>query len=164
MSMQSGPFIVEFLGTPEAGKTTTIAKVKENLESDKLNEITISVTSEDGKVTNVYTIYVTRSEEEKLDEKTTSIITTGKNKKDSKSDYDIPDVDNPDTTLNLITVTVASIILFASGVIGIIFFIKTSPKRLKKEVFNKNESKKASPLVEAKSKDNKEDNEENKDA
>ena len=36
----------------------------DNLEEDKLNEITISVTSEDGEVTNVYTIYVTRKEED----------------------------------------------------------------------------------------------------
>lgn len=36
----------------------------DNLEEDKLNEITVSVTSEDGEVTNVYTIYVTRKEED----------------------------------------------------------------------------------------------------
>ena len=36
----------------------------ENLEEDKLNEITISVTTADGKETNVYTIYVTRKEED----------------------------------------------------------------------------------------------------
>lgn len=36
----------------------------DNLEPDKLNEITVSVTSEDGEVTNVYTIYVTRKEED----------------------------------------------------------------------------------------------------
>ena len=31
MSMQSGPFIVEFLGTPEAGKTTTIRRLEKEL-------------------------------------------------------------------------------------------------------------------------------------
>ena len=36
----------------------------ENLESDKLNEITVTVTSEDGEATNVYTVYVTRKEED----------------------------------------------------------------------------------------------------
>ena len=36
----------------------------DNLETDKLNEITISVTSDDGEITNVYTIYVTRKEED----------------------------------------------------------------------------------------------------
>ena len=36
----------------------------DNLEEDKLNEITVSVTSEDGELTNVYTIYVTRKEED----------------------------------------------------------------------------------------------------
>lgn len=36
----------------------------DNLEEDKLNEITISVTSSDGAVTNTYTIYVTRKEED----------------------------------------------------------------------------------------------------
>ena len=107
---------------------------------------------------------VTRSEENELEERATSIISTAKNKNSKLSDYDIPDVDDPDSTFNLIIVTVASIILFASGVVGIIFFIRTSPKRLKKEVFNKNEAKKSSPLIEAKAKDIKEDNEENKDA
>lgn len=32
MSMHSGPFIVEFLGTPEAGKTTTIKRLEEELK------------------------------------------------------------------------------------------------------------------------------------
>ncbi|MBR1417031.1 MAG: cadherin-like beta sandwich domain-containing protein [Bacilli bacterium] len=36
----------------------------ENLELDKLNEITVDVKSEDGKYTNKYTIYVTRKEED----------------------------------------------------------------------------------------------------
>ena len=39
--------------------------------------------------------------------------------------------------------------LFVAGGIGIYFFIKTSPKRLKKEVLKNRDAKKASPLVEA---------------
>ena len=36
----------------------------DNLEADKLNEITVTVTAEDESVTNVYTVYVTRKEED----------------------------------------------------------------------------------------------------
>ena len=36
----------------------------DNLEADKLNEITITVTAEDESLTNVYTVYVTRKEED----------------------------------------------------------------------------------------------------
>ena len=39
MSMQSGPFIVEFLGTPEAGKTTTIKRLEEELK--KITNVSI---------------------------------------------------------------------------------------------------------------------------
>lgn len=111
----------------------------------------ITVTVKNGDSSKTYTIYVTRSEKEKLDEKVTSIIDSTKTTGSSKeSDYDIPDVDSPDSVFNIIIVTLTSFMLFAAGGIGIYFFIKTSPKRLKKEVFKKNEEKKASPLVEAK--------------
>lgn len=141
----------------ENAKVTTTS-----LKNLKVGRNQITITVKNGDKSKTYTIYITREKEEKLEEKATSIIKTGDSNKTSKnSDYDIPDVDNPDTTLNLITVTVASIILFASGIIGIIFFIKTSPKRLKKEVFNKHEAKEASPLIEAKAKSTKTEEENN---
>ena len=45
-------------------KDNVVVTGGDNLEEDSLNEITVSVTSEDGEVTNTYTIYVTRKEED----------------------------------------------------------------------------------------------------
>lgn len=47
MNKQSGPFTVEFLGTPEAGRTTTIKKVRKELEKSNsvkvLNEASMII-------------------------------------------------------------------------------------------------------------------------
>ena len=45
-------------------KDNVVVTGGDNLQEDNLNEITVSVTSEDGEVTNTYTIYVTRKEED----------------------------------------------------------------------------------------------------
>ena len=140
------------------------------LRNLKVGENTITVTVKSVDKSKDYVIIVTRSKKEEATEKTTSIIkTTGNTSKNS--DYDIPEVDSPDSVLNLITVTIASLILLATGVIGIYFFVKTSPKKLKKEALNKDKAQKASPLIEAKPKKNKieeldsnDDNDKNKDA
>jgi len=50
--------------TAKENKDKVVVAGGDNLEEDKLNEIAISVTSSDGEVTNVYTIYVTRKEED----------------------------------------------------------------------------------------------------
>lgn len=146
------PYEVEEVTLVAVAEDENATVTHTSLKNLRVGNNQITVTVKNGDKTKNYLIIVNRDEEEELAEKPTSIITTGKDKKDKNSDYDIPDVEKPDSTFNLIMVTVASIILFASGVVGIIFFIKTSPKRLKKEIFNKHEAKKSSPLVEAKAK------------
>ena len=154
------PYEVEEVTLTAIAEDSNATVTHTSLKNLKVGNNQITVTVKNGDKSKNYLIIVTRSEEEELAEKATSIITTGKDKNSKNSDYDLPDVDDPDSTLNLITVTLASIILFTAGVIGIIFFIRTSPKRLKKEVFSKHEVKKSSPLVEAKAKETNElDNE-----
>ena len=154
------PYEVEEVTLTAIAEDSNATVTHTSLKNLKVGNNQITVTVKNGDKSKNYLIIVTRSEEEELEEKATSIITTGKDKNSKNSDYDLPDVDDPDSTLNLITVTLASIILFTAGVIGIIFFIRTSPKRLKKEVFSKHEVKKSSPLVEAKAKETNElDNE-----
>lgn len=50
MNLHTGPFTVEFLGTPEAGKTTTIHRIKEEL-SDSMN---ISILRESAEIVPDY--------------------------------------------------------------------------------------------------------------
>ena len=128
----------------------TVSVPPASLKNLKVGTNTITVTVKNGDKKKEYVIVVVRSKEEKLDEKSTSIISNKKSKNSKNSDYDIPDVESPDSVLNYITVTLASLMLFAAGGIGIYFFIKTSPKRLKKEAFSRKEAKNASPLIEAK--------------
>ena len=143
------PYEVEEV-TLDAKAEDSGAKVTHSqLNELKVGENTITVTVKNGDSEKKYTIIVTRSEEEKLEEKATSIISNKKSKTSKNSDYDIPDVDSPDSVFNLIIVTFASLMLFVAGGIGIYFFIKTSPKRLKKEVLKNRDAKKSSPLVEA---------------
>ena len=108
------------------------------------NTITIKVTN--GDTSKTYKIFITRSEESTLEEKATSIITS----RTTSDDYDIPDVENPDSFVNYIIITLGTLILFSIGVIGIYFYGKTSPKKMKKEIMKHKEKIDESPIVEAK--------------
>ena len=108
------------------------------------NTITIKVTN--GDTSKTYKIFITRSEESTLEEKATSIITS----RTTSDDYDIPDVENPDSFVNYIIITLGALILFSIGVIGIYFYGKTSPKKMKKEIMKHKEKIDESPIVEAK--------------
>ena len=55
---------VEVSAKPKNPKDNVVVNGGDNLELEALNEISIVVTSEDGEVTNTYTIYVTRKEED----------------------------------------------------------------------------------------------------
>ena len=120
---------------------------KDNLEvgSSSKNTVTIKVTN--GNATKTYKIFITRSEESKLAEKATSIITS----KVTSTDFDIPETTNPDSIIDYIIITLGSLVLFAIGAIGIYFYVKTSPKRMKKELLMKKNKKDESPIVETKS-------------
>ena len=62
-------------------------------------------------------------------------------------------VPDADPLINKIIVTFATLVGFALGGFGIYFFIKTSPKKMKKELLNRSNDKKEveeSPIVEVK--------------
>ena len=112
----------------------------------KVGGNTVEVKVTNGNSTKTYKIFITRSEENELEEKATSIISS----KITSSDFDIPKTENPDSILNYIIITLGSLVLFTIGGIGIYFFIKTSPKKMKKELLKEKEKKEESPIVEAK--------------
>lgn len=112
----------------------------------KVGGNTVEVKVTNGNSTKTYKIFITRSEENELEEKATSIISS----KITSSDFDIPKTENPDSILNYIIITLGSLVLFTIGGLGIYFFIKTSPKKMKKELLKNKEKKEESPIVEAK--------------
>lgn len=114
-----------------------------------------SITVTNGTEKKVYKIFVTREEdeEEPQTKKKTKKIVTNKNTS-NQAEFDIPDVDDPDSTLNMTIITIGSIVLFLSGVLGIYFFFKTSPKRMKKELLKKKKTTTESPIVEIESVNN----------
>ena len=101
------------------------------------NTIKVTVTDEDGN-SRTYEIIVTRDEKVTIDEKPSSIISSGTddnsvttpNNNKSNSTKNKSD----DSFLKYAIVSIACFILFAIGGIGIYFYVKTSPKRLKKEL------------------------------
>jgi len=113
------------------------------------NQFNIVVTNGNEKKT--YKIFVTREEDEDDDttgtKKKTKRIVTNKNTS-NQAEFDIPDVDDPDSTLNMIIITLGSFVLFTAGILGLFFYFKTSPRRLKKEVMKKKNKKEESPIVE----------------
>ena len=115
-----------------------------------------SITVTNGTEKKVYKIFVTREEDEEEEttgKKKTKKIITNKNTS-NQAEFDIPDVDDPDSTLNMTIVTIGSFLLFAAGALGIYFFFKTSPKRMKKELLKKKKTKTESPIVEIESTNN----------
>ena len=63
---------------------------------------------------------------------------------------DIPETTSPDSILDYIIITLGTLVLFSIGGIGIFFYFKTSPKRMKKELLKKKKTdvKEESPIVE----------------
>lgn len=137
---------------------------KQSVTTSKLDDLkvggnSIYVTVKNGNDSTTYTIYVTRSDEEKVEEKKTSIIknstsTTG-TEIDTSND---PKITSP---LHNIIVVLTSLALFITGGIGIYFYIKTSPKRMKKELLKLKNKKEESPIVEIKKEDKKEEIDDN---
>lgn len=113
------------------------------------NSVKVVVEDENGN-SRTYVIVVTRLEKVEVEENKTSIITS--------SDSDVSSDNNDSTSINTndknntnssddgflkyFIVSLACLILFIIGGIGIYFYIKTSPKKLKKELENANKIKK----------------------
>jgi len=126
------------------------------------NTVKVVVTDKsDNTKTNTYTIVVTREKEVSVEEKPTSIITSsgitgedGNNTSKPSSGNDKNNNDSgSDDFLKYAIVSLACLILFAIGGIGIYFYIRTSPRKLKKMlVVQKTEEE--SPIVEVDNENN----------
>ena len=128
--------------------STGTSFTKENLQIGG-NTISIKVTN--GSDSRTYKIFVTREEEEKKKETKTNSGSTSKTTS-SSDDMEIPETTDPDSALNYIIITLGTLVLFSIGALGIFFYFKTSPTRMKKELLKKKkldeEIKEESPIVE----------------
>lgn len=114
------------------------------------NVVKVEVKDKNGN-SKVYKIVVIRDKETSVEENPTSIITSSMiNDNNSDSKNDTTSGNSSDNELfKYIIVSIACLILFAIGGIGIYFYIKTSPKKLKKELIKE----KSSPITEVKEND-----------
>lgn len=97
-----------------------------------------------------------KTAKEKLEEKAKDIIKDAKGFKKAEQDDANAELDikTPDANpiINRIIVSLATLVGLALGGFGIYFFIKTSPKRMKKELLKEKNKKEDSPIVEVKPK------------
>jgi len=101
--------------------------------------------------TNVYKIIVIRSKESTVEENPTSIITSNITSNNTSNLGSNNSNSSDNELLKYVIVSLASLILFAIGGIGFYFYLKTSPKKLKKELNkqnNDNNINNDSPVVE----------------
>lgn len=130
---------ISITATPKDKNATVKPSNLTNLKVGK-NTVTITVKDTDGN-TKKYTIVVTREKEVTVEENETSIITSDNNsettnKPSNNTNNTTPPKNegNEDNFLKYAIVSLACLILFAIGGIGIYFYLKTSPKKLKKEL------------------------------
>ena len=119
-----------------------------------------------------YSVTINRVENKELEEVETSIIkeTSDINTEENTltvnddNNDDEHNVDSPDSILSMFVITFSSIVLFTIGGFGIYFFVKTSPKRMKKEIIKdrKKQEEENSPMVEVQVKETKKKEIENK--
>jgi len=132
------PYEIETI-TVQASAEDSDSKVNvSGITNLKVGENTVRITVTNGDDTREYSIVVTREKEVSVDEKPTSIITSSingdvDNSSDNKTESNNNDSNN-DNFLKYFIVSVACLILLVIGGIGIYFYIKTSPKKLKKEL------------------------------
>lgn len=128
---------------PEDANSKVSPAVSFTKDDLKVGGNTVEVKVTNGSTSKTYKIFITRSEESTVEEKATSIISSK-----ITSDLDIPEVNSPDSILNYIIITLGSLVLVSIGAIGIYFYVKTSPKKMKKELLKQKEEKDESPIVE----------------
>lgn len=137
------PYEIETLtvyAKPEDDNAKVVISGITNLKVGE-NTIKAVVTDEDGN-SRTYEIIVTREKKVTIDENPTSIITSSDTTSDGATTDNINNNGNSNTKkdnsddgfLKYAIVSLACLILFAIGGIGIYFYIKTSPKKLRKEL------------------------------
>lgn len=146
------PYEIETISVNASPKDSNATVKVSGLTNLKVgnNTVTITVKDEVGN-TKKYQIIVTREKEVTVEENSTSIITSSDNNETnnqtSNNSTTIPKNDNDsDNFLKYAIVSLACLILFTIGGIGIYFYLKTSPKKLKKEL--EAIKKEESPIVE----------------
>lgn len=105
----------------------------------KVGENTVSIVVKDSKGNSKnYQIIVTREKEVSVTEKPTSIITSSTDTSSTTAGviHSSDSNQNHDDFFKYLIVSIACLILLAIGGIGIYFYIKTSPRRLRKELSN----------------------------
>ncbi len=153
--------------TVEASPEDSDAKVTISGTSKlKVGNNTVSIVVKDSKGNSkTYQIEVTREEEASVTEKPTSIITSSDANASgvmANNNHSNSDKNQSDSFLKYLIVSLACLILFIIGGIGIYFYMKTSPKRLRKELskysndnseesFEDDENEIESPIIETSS-------------
>lgn len=139
--------------TVEAKPEDSNAKVSiSNTSNLKVGQNTIIITVKDNDGNSrKYEIVVTRNEKTVVSENPTSIITSSDNSTTSTEVITDSNKNNGSSENNFIkyfVVSLACLILFAIGGIGIYFYIQTSPKKLKKELSKVKKKIVENPIIE----------------
>ncbi len=143
------PYEIETITVEAVAKDET-AKISISGDTNlKVGQNTVTITVSDNKNSKKYQIIVTREKESKIDENPTSIITsTNHNKTSSGAVIGKTNNNDDDSFLKYVIISLACLILFAIGGIGIYFYLKTSPKKLKKELKMLKKEEIESPIIE----------------
>lgn len=132
------PYEIDTISLETKAEDTNMKIVPSGLSGLKVGENTVKVTIKDeNNNSRVYVITVTREEENKIEENPTSIITSSDIVNNDSNNSNTTNSNSNDTNnefLKYAIVSLACLILFVIGGIGIYFYLKTSPKKLKKEV------------------------------
>lgn len=147
------PYEIETITVQAAAEDSDAAVKVSGITNLKVGENTVNIVVQDtAGNSRTYTIIVTREKEVSVEEKPTSIITSSNTNNQTSSnttDATTQKNDNDDNFLKYAIVSLACLILLTIGGIGIYFYIKTSPKKLKKELNNQNETnEEISPIIE----------------
>lgn len=131
------PYEIETITVNASSVDSNVSVKVSGLTNLKVGANTVTVTvKDDSDNIRKYVIIVTREKEVSVEEKPTSIITSelvDNNQTSNNSGTASKDKDSSgdDSFLKYAIVSLACLILFAIGGIGIYFYLKTSPKRLK---------------------------------
>lgn len=141
------PNIIEEIIVQAAAESPDATVSVSGASNLKVGDNTVIITVKDSSNNKqVYEITVTREEEDDTNDKKPP-ITSSDNNKTSNLIANKNSSSNNDDIFKYIIVSIACLILFAIGGIGVYFYIKTSPKKLKKQTKKAEES----PIIEVKS-------------
>ena len=152
------PYEIETISIQAAAEDSDAEVKVTGITNLKVGENIVTVSVKDQSDNNrTYKIIVTREKEVSVEENPTSIITSSSvtDEDNSSTNTVTPNTENnndnndgSDDFLKYAIVSLACLILFIIGGIGIYFYLKTSPKKLRKELSSINQEETVSPIVE----------------